>query len=68
MAKLMRAVGGCLDAGPYEVMSNQRTNSLRTQQALARKKTRRLLLGGRPYRKYAAIEAPTSAGKGRVLR
>ena len=32
--------------------------------ALARKNTRRLVLRGRPCRRYATIASPTSAGKG----
>src|SRR6266571_4173593 len=36
--------------------------------ACIRKKSRRLLLCGRPFRRYAAIAAPTSVGKGRVVR
>jgi hypothetical protein len=36
--------------------------------ALLRRNTRRLGLGGRPWRRYAAMAAPTSVGSGRTVR
>ena len=36
--------------------------------ALVRRNTRRPLLRGRPWRRYAAIASPTSAGRGSAVR